>query len=86
VTTLTYRWPIWVYLDGNLHYAVGNVFGEHLAGVDARLLRSSFGIGVSSATSSDNPFDALLAFGTRPFEAGGGVENVRFVFGTSAGF
>lgn len=86
VTTLTYRWPIWVYLDGNLHYAVGNVFGEHLAGLDARLLRSSFGVGVSSATSSDNPFEALLAFGTRPFGAGGEVENVRFVFGTSAGF
>lgn len=86
VSTLTYRWPIWVYLDGNLHYAVGNVFGEHLAGFEPRLLRSSFGLGVSSAGSPDNPFEALLAFGTRAFHDGGGVESVRFVFGTSAGF
>lgn len=86
VSTLTYRWPIWVYLDGNLHYAVGNVFGEHLAGLEARLLRSSFGVGVSSAGSPDNPFEALLAFGTRAFQDGGSVESVRFVFGTSAGF
>lgn len=86
VGTLTYRWPIWVYLDGNLHYAVGNVFGEHLAGFDARLMRSSFGIGMSSAASPDNPFEALLAFGTRTFQDGAGVESVRFVFGTSAGF
>jgi hypothetical protein len=86
VSTLTYRWPIWVYLDGNLHYAVGNVFGEHLAGFEPRLLRSSFGLGVSSAGSPDNPFEALLAFGTRAFHDGGGVESVRLVFGTSAGF
>ncbi|HTV25559.1 MAG TPA: hypothetical protein VMG12_42980 [Polyangiaceae bacterium] len=86
VGTLTYRWPIWVYLDGNLHYAVGNVFGAQLAGFEPELLRSSFGIGVSSAASSDNPFEALLALGTRPFQDGGGVESVRFVFGTSAGF
>jgi hypothetical protein len=86
VGTLTYRWPIWVYLDGNLHYAAGNVFGAHLAGFEPQLLRSSFGVGVSSAASADNPFEALLAFGTRPFQEGGSVESARFVFGTSAGF
>ena len=84
VATLTYRWPIWVYLDGDLHYAVGNVFGEHLAGLEPELLRSSFGIGASTASSSDNPFEALLAFGTRPFQDGGGVESVRIVLGASA--
>jgi hypothetical protein len=52
VSTLTCRWPIRVYLHGNLHYAVGNVFGEHLAGFEPRLLRSSFGLGLSSAGSS----------------------------------
>jgi hypothetical protein len=85
VATLTYRWPVWTYLDGNIHYAVGNVFGAHLAGFDTRLLRSSFGIGVSSASPNDNPFEALLAFGTQPFDYGGNVESVRVVFGTGAG-
>jgi len=86
VATLSYRWPIGVSFDGALHYAVGNVFGEHLEGFAARLLRSSFGLGVDSAGSPDNPLEILLAFGTKPFEAGGGIESVRLVFGTRAGF
>jgi hypothetical protein len=80
--TLTYRWPIWVFLDGNVHYAVGNVFGPHLDGFRPGLLRSSFGIGIDSAGSSDHPFEVLLAFGTAPFDEGARIENLRFVFGT----
>ncbi|MET0414177.1 MAG: hypothetical protein ABW217_22900, partial [Polyangiaceae bacterium] len=84
--TLTYRWPIWVYLDGAVHYAVGNVFGPHLDGFRPGLLRSSFGIGIDSAGSSDQPFEVLLAFGTAPFEEGARVESLRFVFGTRSDF
>jgi hypothetical protein len=36
--------------------------------------------------SLDHPFEILLAFGTKPFDEGGGVDTVRFVLGTSAGF
>jgi hypothetical protein len=86
VATLSYRWPVWVSLDGALHYAVGNVFGERLSGFEPRLLRSSFGLGIDSAGSTDNPFEALLAFGTEPFAAGSKIDSVRFVFGTRAGF
>jgi hypothetical protein len=67
-----------------LHYAVGNVFGSHLDGFELGLLRSSFGIGVSSPDAGD-PFEAMVAFGTETFAEGGGIEHVRLVFGTSAG-
>ncbi len=33
--------PIWVWLDGSLEAAVGNVFGEHLEDFKPSLLRFS---------------------------------------------
>jgi hypothetical protein len=36
--------------------------------------------------SPDHPFEALIALGTKPFAEGGGVETLRLVFGTQAGF
>jgi hypothetical protein len=84
--TLEYQWPVWVWLDGTLHYAVGDVFGAHLDGFEAKLLRQSFGLGLRSNSSRDHAFEALLAFGTRTFDDGAGIENVRFVLGATSGF
>lgn len=86
VARLQYSWPVWVWLDGQMHYSVGNVFGEHLQGFDAELLRQSFGLGIRSISARDHGFEVLLAFGTEPFRDGGAVETVRFVLGTSSGF
>jgi len=86
VATLRYRWPIWEALDGALHYAVGNVFGEHLNDFEFERLRSSFGAGIHSADSLDHPFEILIAFGTKTFGEGASIESVRFVFGTRARF
>ncbi|MBW2522569.1 MAG: hypothetical protein JRI23_00270 [Deltaproteobacteria bacterium] len=81
-----YRWPVWVWLDGAAHYTVGNVFGKHLEGFEAGLLRQSFGLGIRSIAARDHAFEVLLAFGTKPFDEGGTVDNVRFVLGTTGGF
>lgn len=80
--TLAYRWPIWFFLDGTLHYSVGGVFGRHFEEFDAALLRSSFGVGVSSVGTPDLPFEILFALSTDSFEDGGGVDSFRFVLGT----
>jgi hypothetical protein len=85
-TTLSYGWPIWPYLDGNLHYSLGNVFPRRLEHFDVAGLRSSFGLGMDSVGSLDHPFEILVAFGTRPFNEGSGLETFRLVFGTRAGF
>jgi hypothetical protein len=86
VAVLEYQWPVWVWLDGALHYSVGNVFGEHLEGFATRRLRSSVGIGLRSTTARDHPFELLVAVGTRTFEQGSGIDHVRFVLGATNGF
>jgi hypothetical protein len=86
VTTLSYNWPLLPDLDGALHYSIGNVFARHLRDFDLGLLRSSFGIGVETASSLDHPFEILFALGTKPFDQGGGIDATRFVLGTSAAF
>lgn len=86
VMQLDYTWPIWVSLDGALHYSVGNVFGEHLDGFDATLLRQSFGLGFGATAMRDHNFEFLLAFGTETFDQGSNIDTVRFVIGASEGF
>jgi hypothetical protein len=86
VVLAEYRWPVWVWVDGVLHYAVGNVFGRQLDAFRTPLLRQSFGLGLRANSSRDHALEALVAFGTRTFEAGGGVENVRAILGATSGF
>lgn len=84
--TLQYTWPIWVFLDGELHASVGNVFGERLDGFALRDTRLSTGIGVRSNSRRDHALQILVAVGTNTFGAGAGVDTVRVVVGTTRGF
>jgi hypothetical protein len=43
-------------------------------------------MGIDTATSLDQPFEIVVAFGTKPFREGGGIDSFRFVFGTRARF
>jgi len=86
VAQLDYQYPIWVWLDGAAHYAVGNVFGEHLEGLEPELLRQSFGMGFRSIGNRDHSFELLVAFGTKTFASGAGIEHVRLVVGATGGF
>jgi hypothetical protein len=81
-----YRWPVAVWLDGELLYEVGNVFGKGLAGFDVGDFRSSYGFGLSAVGAQDHKFELLLALGTNSFDRGGDVDSFRFVLGTTAGF
>ena len=86
VGTFRYRWPIAIWLDGSINAAVGNVFGEHLRDFDAKLLRFSGTLGVSSRNSPDGSIEALVGFGTETFEHGGQVDSIRVLVGTNRGF
>jgi len=86
VATLKYRWPIWVYLDGSVQAAVGNVFGPQLEDFKTKLLRLSTAIGVESVGTADHTFEVLFGLGTETFESGANVNSVRLVFGTNRGF
>lgn len=83
--SLEYRWPVWLFLDGTVNVAVGNVFGEHFDHFDARNLRMSFGLGMRAASSGDIPFTLMLALGTDRLGDQFGIDSVRFVVGTTSG-
>lgn len=84
--TLRYRWPIWVFLDGSIQLAVGNVFGEHLTGLRPGLMRFSGAIGIESVRSPDSSLELLFGVGSETFDDGGEVTSMRLVVGTNNGF
>jgi len=84
--TVRYRWPIWMWLDGSLQAAVGNVFDEHLEGFKPSLLRLSGALGIESTFSLDTSIELLVGFGTETFDHGATVNSVRFLVGSNRGF
>jgi outer membrane protein assembly factor BamA len=86
VATVHYRWPIWVWLDGSLQAATGNVFGEHLDGFRASRLRLSGAVGIESVGSRDGSFEFLIGAGTETFDQGAKLDSVRIALGTNRGF
>lgn len=83
---LGYRWPLWLGLDAQARVAVGNAFGDHLAGLAPRKLRLSSDVGLSTSTERDAGFELLLGLGTETFEQGAAVTSVRVLVGTKRGF
>jgi hypothetical protein len=86
VATLRYSWPIWVWLDGSLQAATGNVFGAHFEGFRAERSRFSAAIGIESRGSRDSIFQLLVGFGSETFESGAKLDSLRVVFGARSGF
>jgi len=86
VATLRYAWPIWIWLNGSLQVATGNVFGARLDGFRAGRGRLSAAVGIESSGSRDSIFQALVGFGTETFESGAQVDSLRVVVGARSGF
>ena len=84
--SLTYRWPLWVFLEGTAYWGVGNTFGLAFEDFDMERMRMSFGFGLRSKGDEDNSLTILFAWGTETFENGGGVSSFRFVFGSTTSF
>jgi hypothetical protein len=86
VATLRYSWPIWIWLNGSLQAATGNVFGERFEGFRANRARFSGAIGIESSGSRDSVFQALFGFGTETIEDGAKLDSLRVVVGARSGF
>lgn len=86
VATLRYSWPIWIWLNGSLQAAVGNVFGEHLSGFRAERNRLSAALGIESNSSRDSVFQAVIGIGSETFESGGKIDSLRIAVGARRGF
>jgi hypothetical protein len=84
--TLKYRWPIWVWLDGSLQVATGNVFAERFEDFAFKRFRLSSAIGIESIGSRDSSFELLFGIGSETFEHGAQIDSFRFLIGTNHGF
>jgi Omp85 superfamily domain len=84
--TLRYRWPIWVWLDGSIQLAVGNVFEEHLQDFQPKLLRFSGALGIESVGEPNSSLEVLIGLGSETIEHGTQLTSLRFAIGTNHGF
>jgi hypothetical protein len=84
--TLEYRYPIWAFLDGSAQLAVGNVFNEHLDGLEPKNLRLSFDFGFRAAGVRDHSFSVLMGAGTETFGQGARLNEARLLIGATNGF
>ncbi|MBX3228991.1 MAG: hypothetical protein KIT84_41330 [Labilithrix sp.] len=85
VATLQYSWPVWVYLDGIIQLATGNVWGEHFAGFEPKASRLSGSVGVRSNAERDTAFELTAGVGTDPLDQGFAVSSFRFLIGSNHG-
>jgi hypothetical protein len=81
-----YSWPVWMWLDGQARFSMGNAFGSHLGDVTGDKLRMSADLGVTSVGKRDQGFEVLLGVGTETLEQGAGITSVRLSFGSRRGF
>jgi hypothetical protein len=86
VTEASYRWPVWIFLDGQLRVAAGNAFDEHLSGLAIGKLRLSADVGVTTLGARDAAFEILFGMGTETIEQGAHITSARFSIGTRNGF
>ena len=85
-STFEYKWPVWVYMDGVLHYSVGNAFGANLNGFDFGKLRQSVAFGLRQTASFGPYFNFLVGLGSNSFDDGGDFNEVRIVIGAGRAF
>jgi hypothetical protein len=81
-----YSWPVWLGLDAQTRFTIGNAFGEHLDDLARRKLRMSWDIGFTTSTVHDQGFEVLFGLGTETFEQGAGITSVRVTLGSRRGF
>jgi hypothetical protein len=83
---LGYTWPVWIGLDGQTRFAVGNAFGPRLAGLAPGAARWSWDFGVTTNGRRDQGFEVLFGLGSETLDQGAGITSVRVTFGSRQGF
>jgi hypothetical protein len=83
---LGYTWPVWLGLDAQARFTVGNAFGERLDGLAPRKLRMSGDLGFTTSAARDQGFELLFGLGTETFEQGAEITSVRVTLGSRRGF
>ena len=79
--TLRYTWPVWAWLDGTAHVALGNVYDGLFEGFGLDQQRMSFGVGFGAVDELDHYFHFTLGWGTEPIARGFQVQTFRLAAG-----
>lgn len=85
VAQIQYTWPVWVYLDGVVSVAAGNVWSDHFADFKLKDSRLNAAIGVRSNGERDSGFELTVGAGTDPLSEGFSVSSFRFFLGSHHG-
>ena len=84
--SLEYRYPIWVSIQGFVNATIGNAFGPELADFEARLLRTSYALGLRTMGDPDSSLTFQVGFGTATIEDGLDPILLRITVGMQEGF
>lgn len=81
---LSWRWPVFAYIDGVAGVSFGNVFGAHLQNFRWDLLRLSAEAGIRTAAAlGASNFQFVVGIGTEPFSQGLRVTSFSLAFGVT---
>jgi len=81
---LSWRWPVFAYLDGVAAVGFGNVFEQHLSNFRWDLLRLSAELGVRTAAAlGASNFQFVIGVGTEPFSQGLRLTSFSLAFGVT---
>jgi len=86
VAQIGYTWPVWIGIDGQTRFSLGNAYNEHLSGLAPGTLRWSWDIGLTTNTVRDQGLELLFGLGSETFDQGGHVTSVRVAIGSRQGF
>lgn len=80
-----YRYPCWMFLDGELFTEVGNAFGERLDGFAPERLFLSYGFALRSNIAPQTPIGLTMAFASNRFDSPAFrlLDVTRFTIGVS---
>jgi hypothetical protein len=81
---LSWRWPVFPYLDGVAAVGVGNVFDEHLNNFRFDRLRMNAELGVRTAAAlGASNFQFMVGIGSDPFDQGFRISSFSLAFGVT---
>ncbi|HET6981500.1 MAG TPA: hypothetical protein VFI53_05125 [Myxococcaceae bacterium] len=81
---LSWRWPVFPYLDGVAAVGVGNVFDQHLNNFRFDRLRLNAELGIRTAAAlGASTFQFIVGIGSEPFDQGLRITSFSLAFGVT---
>src|SRR5262249_47352516 len=81
---LSWRWPVFAYLDGVAAVGFGNVFDQHLSNFRWDLLRMNAELGIRTAAAlGASNFQLMFGIGSEPFSQGLRITSFTASFGVT---